>query len=414
MVLPYAARVSEKDESSAKNPRLPRRTADSALLAAMALLWVVDVLNSAATSQSNGPVSWWRLAPGVVAALAVLLPEDRVTLVRRALPVTVVSLAATALFFVHLRELAAGWGLLETLCLLFLLTRTAREEPPPRAAALCAALAAAVILAPFRLEQSGILAYSFGLTFLAGGAIGLGCYLRGLDARRRRAVADVRQSERLALARELHDFVAHHVTGIVVQAQAARTIRETAPEQIDPLLSGIEQAGSETLESMRKLVRVLREDDAAAVRPGELFTEVAELVAAFSERDAPATLHFEAAARQVRADPEVETSVRNVVREALTNVRRHAPGSPSVAVHVGLADPEADPQRLRVEVHNAPPAGHAPDAEPLGGRGGLGLVGLAERAEAVGGTLSAGQAPDDGWTLAAEFPVFRAVEGSPA
>src|SRR5690606_21079624 len=136
--------------------------------------------------------------------------------------------------------------------------------------------------------------FSFLLTFFVGGAIGLGCYLRTIDGRRRRAVADVRQNERLALARELHDFVAHHVTGIVVQAQAARTIRETAPQQVDQLLQGIEQAGSETLESMRKLVRVLREDDTGAVRPGELFAELAEMVAAFSERDTPATLQVSA------------------------------------------------------------------------------------------------------------------------
>lgn len=109
--------------------------------------------------------------------------------------------------------------------------------------------------------------------------------------------------------------------------------------------------------------------------------------------------------------------MRNIVREGLTNVRRHASGSPSVSVRVGLSDegPDADARRLRVEVHNAPPPGQpAQNAEPLGGRGGLGLVGLTERTEAVGGTLHASRAEDGGWRLTAEFPLRGAVTGSPA
>jgi signal transduction histidine kinase len=330
------------------------------------------------------------------------------------------SWATTVALFMSVTPTFAGWGLLETLCLLLLLIRTAKDIPQPwPAATLGTALGVAVIAAPIRLDEGGDVIFSFLLTFPTGGAVALGCYLRSLDDRRRRAIADTRQSERLELARELHDFVAHHVTGIVVQAQAARAIRESAPEQVDPLLRHIEQAGSETLQSMRKLVRVLREDDARTVRPGDLFAELGELVAAFSERDAPATLLVAAEARQARPDPEVETSVRNVVREGLTNVRRHASGSPSVSVRVGLsggnADARPDARRLRVEVHNAPPPRQsAPNAEPLGGRGGLGLVGLTERTEAVGGTLHASRAEDGGWRLTAEFPLRGAVAGSPA
>nr|WP_134003265.1 histidine kinase dimerization/phosphoacceptor domain-containing protein [Streptomyces sp. 846.5] len=86
-----------------------------------------------------------------------------------------------------------------------------------------------------RLEDSGDIIFSLLLNLLTGGTVGLGSYLRSLDDRRRRAVADTRQRECPELACELHDFVAHHLTGIVVQTQAARTIREIAPEQVDLL-----------------------------------------------------------------------------------------------------------------------------------------------------------------------------------
>lgn len=383
----------------------------TALAVVMALLWVLDVAGAATVAGLEGNGVWWRLAPGVVAAAALLSPGGPRVLARAAGAAVLVSWAVTLSLLSSVPPAFAGWGLLETLCLLLLLVRTTQDVTPPwPAAALGAALAVAVIAAPMRLEGGGV-GYSFLLTFPTGGAVALGCHLRSLDDRRKRAVAEVRQSERLELARELHDFVAHHVTGIVVQAQAARVIRESAPEQVDVLLGHIERAGSETLQSMRKLVRVLREDDARAVRPGDLFAELGELVAAFAERDAPATLQVADGVRQARPDPEVETSVRNVVREGLTNVRRHASGSPSVSVRVGLSgEGDGDARRLRVEVHNAPPARRtAPNAEPLGGRGGLGLVGLAERTEAVGGTLHASRAEDGGWRLTAEFPLRGAT-----
>ncbi|MET7684568.1 histidine kinase [Streptomyces sp. NPDC005423] len=406
-------RDARDTDDHTRNSPPPHRTALTALGVVMALLWAVDVTGVASDAGLEGDSAWFRLVPGLVAAV-VLLPGRRLAPAWGAGGAVLVSWTVTLAFFTSVKPwLIADWGLLETLCLLLLLVRTMRDTPQPwLTATLGTALASAVISAPMRMHNSGNVYFSFLLIFFTGGAVGIGSYLRSLDDRRSRAVADTRRNERLELARELHDFVAHHVTGIVVQAQAAQAIREIAPEQVDPLLRGIEQAGGETLQSMRKLVRVLRDDTARAVRPGELYAELGELVATFSERDAPATLQVAAEARQARPAPEVETSVRNVVREALTNVRRHAPGSPSVCVRVALSDDdggEADSvavRRLRVEVHNAPPPQPvAPNAEPLGGRGSLGLIGLTERAEAVGGTLHASQTGDGGWRLTAEFPV---------
>ncbi|MFF7791463.1 ATP-binding protein [Streptomyces sp. NPDC007991] len=98
--------------------------------------------------------------------------------------------------------------------------------------------------------------------------------------------------------------------------------------------------------------------------------------------------------------------MHRVVQEALTNVRRHAPGA-VVAVWV-----DVDGHRLRVEVHNTAPA--ARHAGPVGGRGGFGLVGLRERVEAVEGALTAAPTAGGGWRVIADFPVPAAVAGSPA
>ncbi|GEC03543.1 hypothetical protein SSP24_11980 [Streptomyces spinoverrucosus] len=217
----------------------------------------------------------------------------------------------------------------------------------------------------------------------------------------------VRQNERLELARDLHDFVAHHVTGIIVHANAALMIQETSPEQVKPLLEGTSRAGGETLDSMRRLVRVLREDDHQTARPGELLTELDRLVSAFAGHGTEARLDVGDAVHGIRLAPEVETSVHRVVQEALTNVRRHAPGT-DAAVRLELDAPG----QLRVEVRNTAPAVRA--TVPTGGRGGYGLVGLHERVEAVEGSLTSGRTADGGWCVSAAFPVLAAVEGSSA
>lgn len=118
----------------------------------------------------------------------------------------VVSWAVTLGLLTSVAATVGGWGLLETLCLLLLLVRTAKDVLSPWwAAVLSAALGLAVVAEPMRLDVNGV-AFSLLLTFPTGGAVGLGCYLRSLDDCRRRAVDYVRQSERLELARELHDF----------------------------------------------------------------------------------------------------------------------------------------------------------------------------------------------------------------
>ncbi|MFD5384609.1 sensor histidine kinase [Streptomyces sp. NPDC127074] len=388
-----------------------RRLLTCLLATGLALLWLFDLVGLSNASDNAWPSWLFLLSFGTLTALALLLPDRRPGLGIRAGAAAVGSLALTAVHL-HLAPLDYTWGLLETVALLGLLVRTTRRMRRPAAAvALSAALGVAVIALPLRGGTGyDVVTLSFLLTFAVGGAVGLGCYLRLLDARRARAMDAVRQNERTELARDLHDFVAHHLTGIIVHANAGLMIQETSPEQIKPLLEGISRAGSETLDSMRRLVRVLREEDHHGARPAEMLTELDRLVSAFSEDGTEARLDVADPVRAVRLAPEVETSVHRVVQEALTNVRRHAPGA-DVAVRLGL-DRRTGGDLLRVEVRNTAPAVRS--TAPTGGRGGFGLVGLRERVEAVEGALTSGRTPDGGWCVTATFPVLEAVAGSPA
>ncbi|MFE0174586.1 sensor histidine kinase [Streptomyces sp. NPDC059002] len=358
------------------------------------LLWLLDLV----PSRPDG--SWLPLVSGPL-AVAVLLVRRGPGIEVRAAAAALASGALTlGVTLGHVD--VSSWGLLESFALLALLTVTARTARLPAAYVLCTLLALAIAVAPIRLGvQSEAETFAFVLTVAVGGALALGGYLRSLDGRRALAVTATQEEERRRIARDLHDFVAHHVTGIVVQAQAARAIRETSPEQLDPLLARIEKAGTETLDSMRRLVHVLRAEPGATTRPADLLTELSALVAAHGDA---ATLQITSQARATALAPEVETSVHRVVQEALTNVTRHAPGATDVRVHLSTHGGQ-----LLVDVSNGPSAqGRSPDRTPPGGHGGLGLIGLRERVEAVGGTFDAGPRPDGGWRLRAAFPADRA------
>ena len=214
------------------------------------------------------------------------------------------------------------------------------------------------------------------------GAVACGLGLRLLDARHEEAAESARRDERLALARELHDVVAHHVTGIVLHAQAVRKVRR--PGGMEESLAGIEAASTEAMAAMRRVVGLLR-DGPATTKPERL----GELVARF---DGPPVLLRLPEGEQVWP-AEVSSTVYRIVQESLTNVARHAPRAHAVTVEVGQ-----DRRAVTVEV--------ADDGPPVRvHRGGFGLVGMRERVEALGGTLSAGPRPGQGWTVRATLPL---------
>lgn len=223
---------------------------------------------------------------------------------------------------------------------------------------------------------------------LWAGALAAGLWLRSVDARRDQALDAVRRDERIELARELHDVVAHHVTGIVVQAQAAKFTG--TPEQLVPALDNIETAGLDTLAAIRQLVGLLRDpEDTSGTSP--VPEPVSRLVERFARHGPAVDLRLPA---EPAWPPEVTTTVYRIVQEALTNITRHAPGARSVTVTV-----TDDHRRVGVEITDDAPAG------AHGHGGGYGLVGMRERVEALGGQLRAGPRPGTGWAVNASLPV---------
>jgi signal transduction histidine kinase len=229
-----------------------------------------------------------------------------------------------------------------------------------------------------------------GFAVLAAAAAG-GAAFRYRAESRRRALDQVRSQERVGLARELHDSVAHHVSAITLQAQAGRTMAGKRPEAALEALAVIEGEASRTLAEMRAMVRVLRDGAPAeyAPQPG-----VADLVS-LARRDPDPVIDVELAGDLAGLQPQVDAAVYRMAQEALTNALRHARNASRVEIRVVEG---AGRLRLRVtddgQVDPARPATH-----------GFGLQGMTERVQLLGGTLRAGPTPEGGWAVDAELPM---------
>lgn len=258
-----------------------------------------------------------------------------------------------------------------------------------------------------------------------GIAVAVGLYLRARDSERTQvveaAVTEAQTSERMALARELHDVVAHHVTGIVVQAQAAKMMGGKNPALAMDALDRIEEAGTEALVAMRRLVRSMRSNvDVTEQATTEQATTDLD---ADLRRLAEAGRHGVPTELELRIPPdipqEVARSAQRLVQESLTNVGKHAAGATRVAVLAEVLDGE-----LHVRVSDN---GHKEDPRPgdeaaaqsssveggggrrVGGSGGYGLVGMRERVELLHGRLTAGPA-GGGWAVEAWLPLQGETE----
>lgn len=229
-------------------------------------------------------------------------------------------------------------------------------------------------------------------------AVGVGGGLRLLAARRMSAADRVRYDERRRLARELHDVAAHHLTGIVLQAQAARLLARRGSGPLEESLEDIEDAGAGALAALRRVVGLLREaaDDVPGP-PGRL----TDLVGGFDGPPVTLRVHGEAESWP----PEVAGTVYRIVQESLTNVARHAARARAVTVEVTVEVTGRD-GAVVVEV-----ADDAPPAPPSRSRGGYGLLGMRERVEALDGTLRAGPRPEGGWTVHATLPLTGPLTG---
>jgi len=208
-------------------------------------------------------------------------------------------------------------------------------------------------------------------------------------------------AERVRIARELHDIVAHHIALINAQAGVAAHLLERRPEQILTALEDIRDASRSALDELRVTVGLLRQtDDPVAPRdplPG--LAQVPSLLASF-ERAGLAVRHTRRGIAE-RLDPAVDLAAYRIVQESLTNVRKH-----SGADHARLFL-HYRPARLMIIVEDDGRGGsHHPRPEA-----GHGLIGMRERAATVGGKLYAGPRPDGGFSVTAELPLRSSAAG---
>jgi signal transduction histidine kinase len=217
---------------------------------------------------------------------------------------------------------------------------------------------------------------------------------RDLEQLRRLEAETAAAAERVRVARELHDVLAHTVTAMVVQATAGRRALHRRPADAEAALAAIEAAGREALEEIRSVVSGVRE---GAPAPG--LAALPDLV-----RASPVRVTVVETGTRVALPPDLDLTAYRIVQEALTNVRKYARSASSVTVALDWREDEFG-FSITDDGRGAPPvAGHG---------GGLGLLGMRERVDQHKGTFAAGPVKG-GWQVAVTLPVGSAAMGEPA
>jgi signal transduction histidine kinase len=212
--------------------------------------------------------------------------------------------------------------------------------------------------------------------------------------RRRRQEADRRLAdERLRIAQEVHDVVAHAMVAINVQAGVAAHVLHKRPGQAETALTEIKRVSGAALDDLRATLGLLRDENATApVHPTRVLSEVPDLAAPL--RAAGVHVDVDVRGPEERVPSAVGAAAYRIVQEALTNVLRHADAS-SAAVSVAIG-----PRSLEIDVRNDGAAA----TETINGAG-TGVRGMTERAEALGGHVEAGPRPEGGWRVHAVLPL---------
>ncbi|QSR24529.1 two-component sensor histidine kinase [Nocardioides aromaticivorans] len=290
----------------------------------------------------------------------------------------------------------------------------ARYAPPTRAAAaLAVGLAGAVVAAldwlrgygADQLTAQNVTAYAVTIALFVVVAWTLGtlgrtrqAYVDALVERGERLEREAAQQAALAameerhrIAREMHDVVAHSLTTIVVQADGAGAAAQQDPAVAVPALETIAGTGREAIAELRRMLGLLRSEEAGVPAPQPRLTDLPGLLE--EVRAAGTPVDWELAEPPAVSDG-VALTVFRIVQEALSNVRRHA--GPGAAATVAV---RAEGAEMVVEVRDDGRGAGAYDD----GRG-LGLTGMRERVAAHGGTLAAGPAPGGGFAVCARIP----------
>ena len=248
-------------------------------------------------------------------------------------------------------------------------------------------LGAAIILTKIGLDAlMGYLSLgdAVGGVFVLVASMALGAAFRYRARARHRELDQVKLLERERLARDLHDTVAHHVSAMAIRAQAGIATASADPNAAVDALKVIDAEAARALDEMRGMVRLLRADP-AALSPGPRITDLTRL---------PPPVEVTITGDVDSLPSPTQSAIYRLAQEAVTNAHRHAKHATRIEVRVDAVDDEV---RLSVRDDGDPPG-------RVNGAIGYGLVGMAERAELLGGTCEAGPAPDRGWAVTAVLP----------
>jgi signal transduction histidine kinase len=349
--------------------------------------------------------------------LLVLLICGPIMLLRR-WPLPVLAAATLATMMV----MAAGnarlpFGIVLGLASYLAASRLPRRASIPAAAVSAAALGGALLYGALTARDASVAveAVEGFLPLVAGWFIGDSVaarrrYLAGLAAQAEQARAaeaerarqQVRE-ERVRIARELHDVVAHTLAVITVQAGVGRRLMAKRPEEASTALESIETIGRTAQEELRVVLGLLRDEEnqTAALAPAPRLVDVKELVETVRASGTPVDLHMSGTDRPLSAA--LELSVYRVVQEALTNIVKHAPGA-RAAVDLAVYDNVIS---LDVTDDGGPAARPADGERPAAP--GHGIVGMRERIAAFGGWLHAEPLAGQGFRVTAQVPIEGAM-----
>ncbi len=326
---------------------------------------------------------------------------------------------------VNKRWAATDFGLVEGAALTLVLVACWRRAVG-RQRISTALVALAVVALPLRLGWSlDVVPFLLAALAVSAVAAATGSALRATDVSHRSAVSAMRRVEREEMARELHDVVAHHVTGMVVLTQAARAVLErpaggeqgspappgpvaansVADPRLDNALASVERAGAEALRSLRTMVAVLRSSDSdggeAPLEPAPSGMDLVEVVRRFRDSGAAVSVELSVEPSVPALPAPVQAAVHRVVQESLTNAARYARGAAWVRVSLTQTSTLAE-----VTIRDSGGRGdEAAGSDWSAASGGFGIVGMRERVGVLGGSLAAGPERDGGWTVRAQVPL---------
>jgi signal transduction histidine kinase len=297
---------------------------------------------------------------------------------------------------------ATSFGLGESFILIILVITSFRRAPGLSGWIHVALVVSALLCLPLREWSSETVTFEILFVAATGCSLAAGAVLRNLDSERHLALAVATQSERDSLARDLHDDFTNRVTGMILMIQAIKRSPNTSRSDLDSELDRVEAAGAQALGSMRRWVATLRESN-VELNPelGAIpFADISSLVAQWETTSLSGSAQFSDTA-SVSVPAEIQTVIYRIVQEAVTNVSRHAPTASWLKISITDHN-----DVLLVRVSN--PLEKQLGGDPVPGSAGLGILGMRERATAIGGAVVAGPASLSTWSVTATIPLERA------